>query len=255
LSGEKSLVIDVSKEEHDLEYYKAKLAEQVQATREILGNFQTISRRSKIREGMTERYKEEISKHKEYLNHLLEQQSAALTGYKGKIVDINREKLAFRNAYRELRQEFETYQNQAQQYYQQLSQNNEQVEKLKVYMKKLEDFIKLQYEKKEFYKSELRKRVAKEQEFRERENVYLHQIEQYEQAILRIRKNSNDDSNDNQEEEQQEEEENNSEEKQENNQLQEEDGKQEDGKQEDGKQEEEEKIEKQQKLTPEEEPV
>jgi len=179
----------VHKEENDLSFYKNKLAEQVEATREILGNYQLISRRSKLTEGLAERYKGEINKHKDYLSHLLEQQTAALSAYKNKIIVLNREKTAYRTAYHQLRQEFETYQEVAQKHFKQISQNQEQIERLKVYMKKLEDFIKLQYEKKEFYKSELRKRVIQELEFEERENAYLHQIQQYEQAILYLRTN------------------------------------------------------------------
>jgi len=201
LSPETNLDIDVNKEENELIYYKEKLAEQVEATREILGNFQLISRRSKVTEGLAERYKDELNKHKEYLSHLLEQQSAALSTYKTKILDLNREKTAYRSAYRELRQEFESYQEKAHQYFKQLSQSNDQIERYKVYIKKMEDMIKLQYEKKEFYKNELRKRVLQEKEFYERENAYLHKIHQYEKIILRLRQNNEINENENQQSE------------------------------------------------------
>jgi len=174
-------------------YYKGKLAEQVQATREILGNFQLVSRRSKITEGLAERYKEELSKHKEYLNHLLEQQSEALSAYKNKILVLDKERYEYRDAFRELREEFKSYRQQAIEYIEQLSQgiNSEELEEYRTYAKKLEDFSNLQKEKKEFYKEELRKRVISEHHFQDRENYYLRKIEKYQHTIASLSNPSN----------------------------------------------------------------
>jgi len=182
---EKAIEVNVQKEEDQLLYYKEKLAEQVQQTREILGNFQLISRHSKYSEGIAERYKEELIKHKEYFNLLLEQQGAALSAYKSKILELDREKIAYRKAYRELSQQFETYQEQAQQYFKEVSA--EQVDRYKVYIQKLQDYITLQNEKKEFYKNELRQRVMAEPEYEERENQYREQMNRYEEAIEALR--------------------------------------------------------------------
>jgi len=194
LSTQGHLEIDVGQEEDELKYYKGKLAEQVQATREILGNFQLVSRRSKITEGLAERYKEELSKHKEYLNHLLEQQSGALSAYKSKILVLDKERSEYRDAFRELREEFKSYKQQAREYIEQLSQknnNSEELEEYRTYAKKLEDFSNLQKEKKEFYKEELRKRVINEHHFQDRENSYLRKIEKYQHTIARLSNPSN----------------------------------------------------------------
>jgi len=138
------------KEEDELHYYRNKLEEQVQATREILGDFQLVSRRSKITEGLAERYKEELSKHKEYLNHLLEQQSAALSAYKNRILVLDKERSDYKKAFKSLRDEYANYREQVREYVTQLQQkqSSEELEEYKVYTGKLEEYAKLQQEKK-----------------------------------------------------------------------------------------------------------
>jgi len=142
--------IDAKKEEDELHYYKNKLAEQVEATREILGNFQLVSRRSKMTEGVAERYKEELVKQKEYLNHLLDQQTAALSSYKNKILLLDRERGAYKAAYSELAQSFEKYQEEAQEHLKKLTQrqSDEELEHYIIYIKNLQETAKLQTEKK-----------------------------------------------------------------------------------------------------------
>jgi len=185
------MVIDEKKEEDELHYYRNKLEEQVQATREILGNFQLVSRRSKITEGLAERYKEELSKHKEYLNHLLEQQSAALSAYKNRILVLDKERSDYKKAFKSLRDEYANYREQVREYVTQLQQKQSsgELEEYKVYTGKLEEYAKLQQEKKEFYKNELRQRVFNEKTLSEKESAYIQKIQEYKNLIARLGKN------------------------------------------------------------------
>jgi len=193
LDTEGFLEIDSHKEESELHFYKNKLAEQVEATREILGNFQLISRRSKITESLAERYKEELSRHKEYLSHLLDQQTAALSAYKNKIIVLDNERGTIKAAYRKLRKEYENYQEEAQEYFRKYSQKQpqEEIEEYKAHIKKLEEYAKLQFQKKEFFKDELRKRVIQEESLQERENAYLEKISQLKQIYEELSNNTN----------------------------------------------------------------
>jgi len=182
------LEIDTHKEESELNFYKNKLAEQLDATREILGNFQLISRRSKITESLAERYKGDLSRHKEYLSHLLDQQTAALSAYKNKIVLLDKERSSYKLAYRKLRKEYENFQEEAQEYFRKYSQKQpqEEIEEYKAHMRKLEEYAKLQIQKKEFFKTELRKRLLQEESLQERENAYLEKITQLKQIYAQL---------------------------------------------------------------------